>query len=325
MPTRSNLTAPAPIDPHPNHHRMRLLHIILRTLLKVIARLPFWAIYALSDVAFFVVFYLVRYRRRVVVKNLRESFPDKSDDEIRHIARQFYRDFADYAFETIKLLHISDDQIKQRMQFEGIETIDRILGDGRSIAAYFSHCFNWEWAPSITLWSSLPNYAVTGTGAAFCQVYRPLRDKWFDALMLHVRSRFNPISVPKQRTLRELLTLRRDGIPSITGFMSDQKPSHGDPTYVTMFLNHPTAMITGTETVARRLGMAAIYWDMQKLSRGHYKITVRLIAENVADTEPMSVTAEYARMLQSTIERQPSIWLWSHKRWKIPVTLPQET
>lgn len=300
---------------------MKILHAILQALLHATARLPFRAIYALSDVAFAISYHLVRYRRKVVMKNLRESFPDKSEKELRGIARQFYHDFADYVFESIKLLRITDEEIKRRMTFDGMETVDRILGEGRSIAAYFSHCFNWEWAPSITLWSSMPNYAIAGTGAAFCQVYRPLRDQWFDSLMLKIRGRFNPISVPKQRTLRELLTLRRDGIPSITGFMSDQKPSHGDPTYVTTFLNHPTAMITGTETVARRLGMAAVYWDMTKLGRGHYNISIRLIAENVADTEPMAVTAEYTRLLQATIERQPSIWLWTHKRWKIPVNI----
>ncbi|MCM1452258.1 MAG: lysophospholipid acyltransferase family protein [Clostridium sp.] len=303
---------------------MKILHAILYALLKFAARMPFWALYALSDVMFALAYYLVRYRRKVVNKNLRESFPEKSEKELRTIAHKFYRNFTDYLVETIKLLHISDEEMMRRMQFEGMETVDRLLGEGRSIAAYFSHCFNWEWAPSITLWSALPNYALTGEGTAFCQVYRPLRDEWFDALMLRVRGRFNPISLPKQRTLRELLTLRRDGIPSITGFMSDQKPSHGDPTYVTTFLHHPTAMITGTETVARRLGMAAVYWDMHKVSRGHYKITIRLIAENVADTEPMAVTDEYTRLLQANIEREPALWLWSHKRWKIPVEIKSE-
>lgn len=300
---------------------MKILHAILYALLKSVARLPFRALYALSDVMFVLAYYIVRYRRKAVAKNLRESFPGKPEKELRTIAHEFYRNFTDYLVESIKLLHISDDEMKRRMVFEGMGTVDHLLGEGKSIAAYFSHCFNWEWAPSITLWSSLPNYAVDGNGAAFCQVYRPLRDKWFDALMLKVRGRFNPISIPKQRTLRELLTLRRDGIPSITGFMSDQKPSHGDPTYVTTFLHHPTAMITGTETLARRMGMAAIYWDMHKLSRGHYKISIRLIAENVADTEPMSVTDTYTRLLQANIEREPALWLWSHKRWKIPVSL----
>ncbi len=292
---------------------------VMRILLKGIARLPFCILYAAADVVYFVLYHMVRYRRKAVRENLRESFPEKTPEQLRSIERQFYRNFADYIVETIKLLHISDEEMRSRMTFEGVEMIDEILASGQSIAAYFSHCFNWELAPSVTLWSRF----TPDVDAAFCQVYRPLRSHTFDRLMLLVRSRFNPRSLPKQTTLRTLLTLRREGMPSITGFMSDQKPSHGDPTCVVRFLNHPTAMITGTETLARRLGMAAIYWDMEKTGRGHYKITCRMIARDLSTLEPMAVTKSYARMLEETIRRNPSIWLWSHKRWKWAVKMPE--
>jgi KDO2-lipid IV(A) lauroyltransferase len=105
--------------------------------------------------------------------------------------------------------------------------------------------------------------------------------------------------------------------------MSDQKPSHGDPAHINPFLNHPTAFISGTETLARKLGTAAAYIDMYKVSRGHYRAVLRLISDDVAATEKGEVTERYVTMLEETITRNPSIWLWSHKRWKIPVTLPQ--
>ena len=221
--------------------------------------------------------------------------------------------------ETVKLLHVSDEEMRARFTFEGVEIIDGFMKQGRSVAAYFSHTFNWEWAPSVTLWSAL----APDRDAAFCQVYRPLRDKAMDALMLRIRGRFGARSLPKKNTLRALLALRRDKMPSVTGFMSDQKPSHGDPAYITTFLSHPTAFITGTETLARRLGMAAVYWDIARVGRGRYHLTVRSLSGDVASTEPMAVTAEYVRLLEATIRRDPANWLWSHKRWKIPVTLPE--
>lgn len=304
----------------------KLLYTIFRIGLTIIAFLPFWMLYFFSDILYFLAFHVIKYRRKVVRKNLSESFPEKTQSELDKIERQFYRNFTDYIVETIKLLHISDKEMKKRMEFVDVEIADRLLEQGKSIAAYFSHCFNWEWATSISLWSNLkcylPSDEYTKGEAAFCQIYRPLKNKAFDRLMLKVRSRFHSISIPKTHTLRHLLTLRRDAIPSITGFMSDQKPSHGDPAYITTFMNHPTAIITGTETLARRLGMAAIYFDIEKIRRGHYQLTIRLISDDVSRSEPMSTTAEYTRMLQSTIERNPSIWLWSHKRWKIPVTIP---
>ena len=287
--------------------------------LRLLALLPLRVLYVLADVLYFLLCHVVRYRRRVILDNLAQCFPHLTAEQRLTIAKDFYRNFADNAVETLKLLHISDEEMRRRMVFEGVEEVERMLGDGKSVIAYFSHCFNWEWAPSFTLWCS----SKAGDRAVeFCQIYRPLRSKWFDRLMLEIRSRFHSVSIAKQSTLRSLLTYRRDGVLTVTGFMSDQKPSHGDPTYVTEFLHRPTAMITGTETLGRRLGMAAVYWDMEKISRGHYRIVVRKICDDMSKTQDMEVTGTYTRLLQSTIERNPSLWLWSHKRWKIPVTLP---
>lgn len=299
--------------------------------LRLFARLPLRALYVVADVIFFILYHLARYRRRTVDDNLAKCFPGLSAAERTEIARRFYRNFADNAVETIKLLHISDEEMLSRMEFVGVDDIEALLRDGRSVIAYFSHCFNWEWAPSFTLRCHPFRGHETAGGqesvprVEFCQIYRPLRNRWFDRLMLEIRSRFRSVSIPKQTTLRALISYRNEGVLSVTGFMSDQKPSHGDPTYVTTFLNRPTAMITGTETLGRRLGMAAVYWDMEKPSRGHYRITVRLIAPDMKATAPMEVTEKYTRMLEATIRRDPSLWLWSHKRWKIPVTLPAKT
>lgn len=291
---------------------------ILEIILKGVAHLPFRVLYGLSDFIYFFVYYVIRYRRNTVKENLMACFPDKSADELKSVGKNFYRNFTDYIVETIKLFHISDHEMCRRMRFENVELIDSLVSAGKSVIVYFSHCGNWEWAPSVTLHVS----HSPGDGVEYCQVYRPLRDKCFDGLLLSLRSRFGSLSFAKAHVLRDLIRLRREGIGSVTGFMSDQKPSHGDPAEPIMFLNRPTAFISGTETLARKLGMAAIYWDMEKISRGYYKITCRLISENVAETEHGSVTRAYAGMLEKTILRNPSIWLWTHKRWKYPVTMP---
>lgn len=293
------------------------METVLYYLLRPLAFLPLKCLYLLSDFIYFVLYYIIRYRKRVVDDNLRQCFPDMTAERRRAVSRLFYRNFADYIFETIKLFHISDREIKRRMVFENTEAIDRFVAQGRSVAVYFSHCGNWEWAPSITLHSH-----TDGVRTAFCQVYRPLKNKAFDGLMLRLRSRFGSVSLPKSTVLRRLIALRRDGFVTVTGFMSDQKPSHGDPTLPLLFLGRPTAFITGTEELARRMKMAAVYWDMYKDSRGYYRIVTRVIADDVSETAPGDVTRVYASMLQQTIQRNPSIWLWTHKRWKIPVTLP---
>ncbi|MDE6854102.1 MAG: lysophospholipid acyltransferase family protein [Muribaculaceae bacterium] len=290
---------------------------LLKASLTLVALLPLSVLYVIADVLYFLIYHVVRYRRALVHRNLAACFPNLSEADRRCVERRFYHNFADYVVETVKLLHISDAEMKRRMTFENFELIDRLVAEGRSVVVYFSHTGNWEWAPSMTLRSA----RRPGDGVEYCQVYRPLRNRTFDRLMLGLRSRFGSLSFAKSAVLRDLIRMKKDGVVSVTGFMSDQKPSHGDPTVVTTFLGRPTAFISGTETLARKLGYAVVYWDTEKLSRGRYRLTCRLMAENAADCEPHRLTLMYASLLQNTILRNPAIWLWTHNRWKNPVNL----
>lgn len=291
----------------------------LEWMVKGIALLPFWMLYGLADFIYLLAYYVVGYRKSTVRKNLAESFPEKSKKELRQIERKFFRNFADYILETIKLLHISEKQIRRRMTFSGVEMIDEALKEGRPVVCYFSHLGNWEWAPSITLWSTL----TPGTDAEFCQIYRPLRNQWFDSLMLKIRSRFGAVSLPKRRSFLDLLRYKKQGIPTVTGFMSDQKPSHGDTVHILPFLNHPTAVITGTEIVCRRLEALPVYWYMTKPKRGHYHISVEpMPAPQPEGADEYPLTDMYISLLDKNIRENPALWLWSHKRWKIPVSYP---
>lgn len=286
---------------------------ILRGLLYLVALLPFWVLYGIADVIFVLVYYVVRYRRKMVRKNLALCFPEKTERERSRIERQFYRNFADYIIESIKLLHISDKAMQRRFAFENVDVVRRYLSEGKGIIAYFAHTFNWEWTPSITLSCKRE---IQENNAVFAQIYRPLRNADFDKLMLKLRSRFGSESISKHVALRTILGYKREGVPAIIGFMSDQKPSHGDELHILQFLGRRTAVITGTETLARRLGMAVVYFDIDKPRRGHYRLTVRDMSENASKTEPYELTHNYFDLLENTIRNNPAIWLWSHNRWK---------
>jgi KDO2-lipid IV(A) lauroyltransferase len=294
----------------------------IRLLLGAAARLPLGVLYMISDVAAPVLRVVARYRIGVVRENLAKCFPELDERERRKIEKRFYSNFADYAVETVKLLHISDTEMKRRFTFSGTEHIMAAAAAGKDVVIYFSHCGNWEWAPSVTLHVDAE---CDGRQIVYGQVYRPLRDAAFDALMLEIRSRFGSESFAKSHVLRDLIRIRREGRLSVTGFMSDQKPSHGDPTHPTVFLGRPTAFISGTETLARRLDTAVIYWDMEKPARGRYHITCRPITLSAAEEAQGSITERYARLLEATIRRRPDLWLWSHRRWKNQADFTPET
>lgn len=294
-----------------NSTKDNIKYFPLFILLHAVALLPLRILYIFSDIIFFLLFHVTRYRLRVVTKNIRESFPEKSPGEQAKIIKGFYRHFADYCVETIKILHISDSNTKKLMKFENVEAIDELLDKGRSMIIYAGHYGNWEYLSSVTLWSR-HNY----NDIAFGQIYRPLKNKWFDSFFLKLRSRFHSSSFSKKSAFKDLILIKRSKKPCVIGFISDQHPSGNDTNHVIRFLNHDTAFITGSEVLARKLDFDVLYFDVEKISRGRYKTTLRIVATQPDTEEPMSITDKYAEMLETSILRDPTLWLWSHNRWK---------
>ncbi len=289
----------------------KILYFPLDALLHSMALLPLRVLYVLSDFIYVLVYRIVGYRRKIVRRNLEESFPAKSKKEIDTMEKGFYHFFADYFVETVKLLHVSDKEMRRRIVFHDVDIIDRYFDEGRSMLIYAAHYGNWEWLQSVTLWSRHKAGDVI-----FGNVYRPLKNEWFDAFFLKIRNRFNTVCHPKKTVIRDLVRLRRDGLLSITGFMSDQHPSLNESDHVIRFLNHDTAIITGSEQLARKLNYVVLYFELKRRKRGYYDCHIRLITDDVKSWPEYAVSDEYARRLEAQINENPSLWLWTHDRWK---------
>ena len=275
--------------------------------LRAIAWLPLWVLYGLSDVFFVVMYHLVRYRRKMVRKNLQLVFPEASSKEIRRYERGFYRHLCDVFLEAVKLLHFSDEQARRRIQVEGAELIDEAARRGKSAVVMLGHYGNWEWVPAVTGHIKEPVIA--------CQIYHPLSNKVMDRVMLKIRSRFGSGSIPMARTVRRLLEMERDGHRFMCGFIADQRPLTKALHHWTTFLGQDTPYVTGGETIGDHIGAEYFYLAVEKLSRGHYRLTYQKI-EPLADGEEFPVTRAYLQMLEATIRRDPRFWRWSHNRWK---------
>ena len=280
--------------------------------------MPWWVLYLHADLLYFVAYYVIGYRKKVVRQNLAECFPDKSAKERKVIEKEFYHHFTDYVAETLKLLHISDDDMRRRMVFHNAGIIEDAFNNGQSIVLYAAHYGNWEWVTSVTLWfnSAAHRDAVQG------QVYQPLENEWFDRFFLRLRQRFNTVCISQRVILREMISREREGRHLGIGFIADQHPLSNDEGHVLDFLHHPTAFITGPEAIGRKLHCRAAFFDVRKLSRGHYECTLVPLSDDIAAEPYGSVTTRYARLLERRIKAEPAYWLWTHKRWKRPVTFP---
>lgn len=289
---------------------MRVAFYPLGLLLKGLALLPLPLLYGLASLLAFLARDVARYRRRVVRANLRDCFPELDERERRRIERRFYRHLGDYFVETVKFAAMSPETLRRRMVFEDTELIDKTLASGRDIVIYTSHFGNWEWITSMGLWCESASYAK------FSHVYRPLRQPWFDRWFVRMRSRYN-VSIPMREVFRRLLTWRRGETRWITGFLSDQKPSHAGKTYTVPFLGRETPFIGGTEELACKLDAVVMYFDTEVRGRGRYRSTIRLITDTPRSLEPGEITRRYAAALERQIRRCPEAYLWSHNRWRL--------
>lgn len=285
------------------------LYYMVWGLLYVISLLPLSVLYVLSDGLYFLVYHIARYRKPLVRKNLRDSFPEKTEAELLVIEHKFYHFFCDYILETIKLTSMSMNEMSKRVKFNNIEYLNKCFEDGHNIAAYLGHYCNWEWVTSLGL--QFDENVFVG------QVYHILESPVFNALMLKIRSAMDTHSISMQIILRKIIETKREGSKMIIGFISDQVPLYPATHYWTHFLNHEgTIVITGTEQIAKKFDLSCVYFDVSRPRRGYYNIDVIPICESSKGKPDWEVTEQYFRLFEKSIQRAPEYWLWTHNRWK---------
>ena len=282
------------------------LFYIFYAFIWVVTLLPLRALYLLSDFFFLILYYFPSYRRDVVAKNLKNSFPEQSEKERNEIARRFYRHLADLFVETLKAIHMSPKQIRKRFIFKDPVLVEKFYAEGRDIIAVCSHYNNWEWLSSGQL--TLPLQTIT--------IYKPLSNKNFDRMMVRLRSKYGAETAPMSSILKRILTHRKKKETTISAFIADQTPPQGEHVHWTTFLNQDTSFYLGAEKIAVALDMAVVFVHIKKIKRGYYEAETVLITDNPKNEQPGVITERHIRELEKVIMEKPEYWLWSHRRWK---------
>lgn len=255
---------------------------------------------------------VVRYRRRIVRQNIADCFPDLTEEERRKIEKDFYRNLADYFFQTVTIAFATEKRLKKHITFSGLDGVARTMDSGKDIVLYTSHSGNWEYIPLLALFMP-PGHDE----AIYAHVNRPLKNLWFNRLFHRLRSRFNT-SVPMRQTARAMIGWRREGQRFIIGFLSDQKPGRYTRSTEVNFLGRCTPFIEGTEELARKLHTAVYYTDMRRTGRDRFHVNLVKMCDDASAMPQGALTAEYARLLTDSIRRDPASYLWSHNRWRLP-------
>jgi Kdo2-lipid IVA lauroyltransferase/acyltransferase len=286
----------------------KLAYFLLYAVVRLVALLPFFLLYLLSDILYLFVYKIIGYRKKVVRKNLKHSFPSSSKEALRAIEREFYHHFCDLFVETIKLSSISATELKQRFVVKNSSLIEDYFAQGKSCIALSGHYGNWEWSAAHGLYIQSPNKALI--------LYKQVKNESFNKLMLTLRQRFSLECVEKDFALRKMLQYKKQGIQAFTGFVADQTPSARNIHYWTQFMHQDTPVFDGAERIARSMSYALVYIDIQKTKRGFYELEFIPMSDDVSTTATFDMTEKYIRLLEKTIQRNPSYYLWTHKRWK---------
>lgn len=272
-----------------------------------LALLPMCVLYVLAGVLYLVLNYVVRYRRKVIEKNLRNSFPEKNAQQIRRLRNQYYWHLSQIAVEMIKMLVMGRKNLRRRYRCVNPELVNQFYEQGKSVILISSHYNNWEWM-ILALDEMFMHHGV-GVGKANS-------DKGFEKVVNRARTRYGT-AVVFADTVRDVFEKNAASqTPTAYMMLSDQSPNSRKRCYVTDFLNQKTGVIFGAEHFARKYDIPVVYYQVVKERMGYYRIELQLITENPNACPEYFITQRYVELLEQTIRQRPECWLWSHRRWK---------
>ena len=275
-------------------------------MVKLLSRLPLWALYLFSGFLYFLAYYVVRHRHGVIRDQIAQVFPQKSAAERAAIHQRFLKNFCDVLVEVLKSASMSAADLSSRVRIVDLPVALEYLQAGRSVMLVTSHLCNWEWLlQGITVQLGYPLDAA----------YKPLHDQWAEKLMLGVRSRFGARLIPAKQLLADFLSRR--GIVRAVAMNADQAPVSTDKRYWTCFLGQDTAFYVGAEQIARAMRLPMLYVVMRRVRRGHYQVEFQVLWDGRELVAPHGITERYARACEVDVLASPADWLWSYRRWRL--------
>lgn len=287
-------------------------YYLILSIIRIISLLPFRLLYLLSDALFFPLYYIIRYRRKIVRRNLMESFPNKNKKEIITIEKQFYHFLSDILFETCKLGTISQQKVRKRLNFDNLEMLQDLLREGKSVAVFMGHYGNWEWLSTSGLWFNEKSTVV--------QIYHKLHNKSIDKILKEQRERLNNLCIDINDTVKYIVQSQKEQKHHIYGFIADQSPRKNASKHFIDFLYHEIPVLTGPEKICKHFDMYPVYLSLQRTRRGYYECHILPLHDDPKSLPNYELTKLFFQQLELDILHQPQYYLWTHNRYKFART-----
>ncbi len=284
-----------------------LAFILVYPLLLFISILPFRVLYFFSDILYVVIYKIIGYRKSTVRLNLALTLPHLSFEERKNIERKFYHHFCDTFIEMIKMLTLSDKEIKKRFVVDNIEVVNEFEKKGKSIVLICAHYGSYEWLLVMN------KYLTTHKGFG---IYKKIRNKYFDKLVRDIRGRFDAELIDTKETIPVMKENQRKGVLAYYGFISDQSPKIHRVPYWGRLFGMEVPVHAGAEMLAKKLDMNVMFVKGGKIKRGYYKAEFIPFEGNPKETPNFEITDRFLRLMEAQIIEHPEYYLWTHKRFK---------
>ncbi|MEN8124494.1 MAG: lysophospholipid acyltransferase family protein, partial [Bacteroidota bacterium] len=263
-------------------------------------------LYFISDIIYLLLYYLIGYRKKVVRNNLKLSFPKKSKEELLIIEKKTFHHFIDIFMEIIKSFTISQKEISKRFTYKNIEVLKNYYNKNESIIMMTGHYANWEWTVNI------PNLVPYNAYA----VFNKIGNKYFEKKVIKSRTKFGAYFIPTSKFINLMQENFLNKELSLYGMISDQSPRLEKTYYWNKFMGINVPIHTGAEMLAKKFDYKVIYLKTERVKRGYYESTIKVLAENPKEFTDYQITDLFLKELESQIKNKPEFYFWTHKRFK---------
>ena len=283
-----------------------LIYSISFPFLWIISKLPFRLFYWFSDCIYILVYYIIGYRKKIVRNNILIALPHLSEEKRLLIEKKFYHHMCDMFLEMIKTMSISSEEMKERFRITNTELLKEYEQKNKSIILLAAHYASWEWLLSINESTTFKCYGV----------YKKINNKYFDAKVRAIRSKFKSELVTTDNTIALINDNEKNGIISLYGLASDQSPQVHKTFHWQQFMGITVPVHTGAEMLAKRYDLEVVFAKVKKVKRGYYEATFVPIANNPKSIPDYEITDAYLKEVEQQILEAPEFYFWTHKRWK---------
>jgi KDO2-lipid IV(A) lauroyltransferase len=284
-----------------------LIFALVYPLIWFLSKLPFRVLYVISDLVFFILYYIVGYRKDVVRFNLKTAFPTMDEVTLKKTEKRFYHHFCDLFIEVIKTLSISEQTLRDRYLFTNIEVLQKYIDKGQPVLVTMGHYASYEWIFALATIIKDPGYAI----------YKKIKNPYFDKMIRDIRSKWNSTLVPNKvarEKIKEVLQTH-EGF-TMFGFIMDQSPSNPKRKHFSNFLGVSTPFFTGVEKLSKQYDLPVLFLGTTRVKRGYYSSTFSVLADSPKQHPDFAITDAYASILTKLIHQDPSYYFWTHKRFK---------